>query len=109
MGQHAASEIRAELALDEARHRLAMQTSTGQEGLELHLDDCVEDTVFGAVPLVAPPLVAAPSRAELGIGSCERAHACVPLPAPYQARFVVSAPLAANSVGIEAICSRFRR
>jgi hypothetical protein len=51
-----------ELALDEARHRPLPRLRAGQEGLELGLDDAVEDALLGMAANVLL-VVAAPLRA----------------------------------------------
>ena len=47
-GQHAAAQVGTELLLDEAGDGLAALASVGQEGLELPLDDAVEEALLGA-------------------------------------------------------------
>ena len=61
VGEDAAAEEAAELALDEARHRALARLRAGQEGLELALDDAVEDALLGAAAGVLLR-VAAPTR-----------------------------------------------
>ena len=109
MGQHAAFEIRAELALDETGYRVATQASAGQEGLEFFLDDAVEDALLGTTALKASPLAAAAGVMTMASRRCERAHSGGPLPASYRARSAASAPRRAIPARIEATRSRFRR
>jgi hypothetical protein len=109
MSQHAAFEIGAERALDETGNGMVTPTSAGQEGLELRLDDAVEDALLGTTSLVALLLATAAGVTGMGSRRCERAHPGGPLPASYRARSAVSAPLRAIPVGIEAVRSRFRR
>ena len=109
MSQHAAFEIGAELALDETGNGMATPASSGQEGLELRLDDAVKDALLGTTSLVALLLAAAARVTRMGNRSCERTHPGARLPTSYQARSAASAPLRAIPVGIEAVRSRLRR
>ena len=47
-GQDATAQVGPELLLDEARDRLASRSSMSEEGLELALDDAVEDALLRA-------------------------------------------------------------
>ncbi len=47
VGQHAAGEVRADLALDEAGHGGALRSRAGEEGDELRADDLVEESLLG--------------------------------------------------------------
>ena len=62
VGEDAAAEEAAELALDEARNRPLPLLRAGQEGLELGLNDAVEDALLRAAAVVAPLAVVAALR-----------------------------------------------
>ena len=105
MSENAAAQEAAELALDEAGHNPLARLRAGEEGLELPLDDAVEDTLLGAASVegVAP----APAGA-MRTGSSERvrAHPRERLPAPFRPRDPPRERLAAAPAGSDAGRSR---
>ena len=52
MSEHAALEVGAELALDEARRGCTIAAGSGEEGLELLPDDFVKESLLGLVAFV---------------------------------------------------------